>query len=177
MIKNIIEKIRIFLQEEIALESVKTTDGTILSFESLEVGMEIFVIAEDGTETPAPDASYTFEDGTIVDVVGGKIDKITPVEPVEGTPETEVETPEVEVEVEVPMAKLCKEDLERLEKLEAENITMKEMITQLAETLSKMNFKEDLKMSNVETPKVKIEQTPMVGKNVQLNSIFKNMYK
>ena len=44
----------------------KLMDGTIIRYESLEVGMPLMVIDEAGNELPAPDGEHELEDGTIV---------------------------------------------------------------------------------------------------------------
>jgi len=163
--KSIIQKLKTFLQEEISLMDVKTSDGTILNFEKMEVDVPIFVVDETGTN-PAPDGTYILEDGTSIEVVGGLISVINlPTEPVE------VETPEVEVEIPVETMKD-----ERLEKLEAELKSLKEMMLQIAESLSKDNLKQELK---AEKPEIKQEykKVNVQYKNTELNNILKNMYK
>lgn len=59
---------------------VKTTDGVVLriSGETVGVGSTVMVVDEAG-ETPAADASYALEDGTIIAVLGGVISELTPV--------------------------------------------------------------------------------------------------
>ena len=175
-LKTIVDKIKTFLSEqvEVKLMEVKTTDGLILNFETLEVGVEVFIIDENGS-TPAPDGTYTFEDGTSISIVEGKIETITiPEEPVEGEPETETEPEE---EMKSPDTEL----VARIEALEKENLEIKEMLTKIAENLEKINFKQELK-KEIEPKQVELSKTPKFLENTkntnnQLNTIFKNMYK
>ena len=71
--------------------SVVLEDGTNLTVEGdeLVVGAVVTVSNED-SEIPAPDGEYTLEDGTMIAIVDGKIESITPKE--DETPE---DTPEV----------------------------------------------------------------------------------
>ena len=59
-------------EEEVKLgfQSKKTEDGTIIVSESdtLEVGVDISVLTEDGTTIPLPVGLYVMEDGTKVKV-------------------------------------------------------------------------------------------------------------
>jgi len=184
-VKDIILKIKTFLSEETDVEQVsenltdiKTTDGLILNFDGNELtaGMEIFLVDESG-KIPCPDGEYTFEDGSKIKVMDGKVEEvILPEEPIEG-PSEEVETPETpEVEVEMNT-----ELMSRIEKLEQENLSIREILTQLAESLSKKTFEDDVKMSMIipeqEMLMVQEQNKPINKKNEQLNSILKNMYK
>lgn len=63
----------------------KLTDGTEVSYEALEVGMVMNLIAPDGAESAAPDGEYTLEDGTVIVVEAGVIASVTPKE--EATPD------------------------------------------------------------------------------------------
>lgn len=58
------------------------SDGTILVYEKLEVGVEIFVKDTEGNQLPATDGEYTLEDGTKISVKDGKIESIEAIEPV-----------------------------------------------------------------------------------------------
>lgn len=175
-LKTIVEKIKTYLSEEVKLMEAKTTDGIILNFDKLEVGSEIFVVDENG-QTPAPDSTYTLEDGTILVVVSGKIETVTaPEAPVEGEPEAE--TPEVEVEAEVKSDNT--ELISRIEALEKENSEIKDILLKIAENLGKVNFKQELKEETEpkkEVQMAKFEFKPNRKNNSPLNTIFKNMYK
>lgn len=181
-IMDVITKIKTFLNEEVASEEtalvdVKTDDGTILSFDALEVGKEIFVVDQAG-RTPAPDGDYNLEDGTLITVKDGLIETVTaPAE----APETE--TPEVEVEVETPAPApaemMSLEDLtSKVKKLEEDNVQLAEIVKQLAETLNTQNFKEEVKMSMQKNQTPEVVENKIASKNKSnLNNIFVNMYK
>lgn len=57
----------------VQLVEVKTTDGKLLSIDTMAVGGSVMI---DGVS--APDAEYTIEDGSIITVVGGLITVIVP---------------------------------------------------------------------------------------------------
>lgn len=182
MIKDLIARMKVFLNDEAQAETnlvdIKTTDGTILNYDGeLAVGIEIFIVDETG-KTPAPDGDYPLENGVLVVVADGKVSEIKePEAPIETPVETpEVETPEIEIEM-----SSNDELLKRIESLEKENLSIKEILTQLAESFSKETFKEEVKMSlkeNVVENLSRVEpQKPFNAMNTQLNSIFKNMYK
>lgn len=57
--------------------NAKLEDGTIISWEGeLAEGTAIMVVDESGNMTPAPDATHTLEDYTLVTTVGGMVTKI-----------------------------------------------------------------------------------------------------
>jgi hypothetical protein len=182
-IKEAIGKIKLFLENEketenVNLTDIKTKDGIILSYEGeLVVGVEIFVVDESG-RNPAPDGEYILEDNSKLKVVSGKIEEImASEEPIEEPAEQPVE----ETKVEETKTSLSLEEVsDRLTKLETENLEMKKILTDLAESFSKKEFKEEVKMSMVEnteklTPE-KLTEKPLNNANRQLNNIFNNMY-
>lgn len=63
---------------EIKLTEVKTKEGAVLYTpdEVLAVGSEIFVVAEDGTQTPYPDGDTELESGEVLRVKDGKVAEI-----------------------------------------------------------------------------------------------------
>jgi len=69
--------------DEVVAEFMEATltDGTIVKYDSLEVGAALMVISEEG-EVPAPDATHQFEDGTLVTTVDGLITEIVEAAPV-----------------------------------------------------------------------------------------------
>jgi hypothetical protein len=71
---------------EVKLTDVPLKDGTMLQVDKMEVGGMANVVTADGV-TPAPDAEYVAEDGTVITVMGGLIAEIA-------TAEVEVEVPE-----------------------------------------------------------------------------------
>ena len=129
----------------------KLIDGTIIRYESLEVGMPLLVIDEAGNELPAPDGEHELEDGTKVTVEAGIITEVASKE--EEAPEAE------EAPIEQPMAAVetvSKEDFETLknevadlktkfeefsttnETLSADNIAMKEIVKETFSIVEKL---------------------------------------
>jgi hypothetical protein len=185
-VKEIINKIKLFLNEEIAstqqnFTDVKTTDGLILSYDGdLAVGIEIFVVDETG-KNPAPDGEYILEDGTKISVMDGKVEEFgMEAEPVEPNPaEMPAEMPAgmpampgMNMSVEDTLAEL----VAKVKKCEEDNLALAEVVAQLAEGFSKQNFKEEVKMSMVK-PVEKRTERPLNKKQNELSNIFKNMYK
>jgi hypothetical protein len=85
----------LFSQDEIKMEAQgKLVDGTIVMTPDSEIkeGVELFVISEDGTSTPAPDGTHELEDGTFVKTEGGFV---VSVERNEGDDIVETELEEV----------------------------------------------------------------------------------
>lgn len=138
---NAINTIKTYLGMEVKLAQMKLADGvTILEFDSLEVGKEIFVVSENGN-VPLPMGEYELEDGNILEVyedgiigeVKSKEEEQPPLE------EPEAEMP-VEASVEQPQAvkKVIKSTIEEqhfaeIEKLKAEIVELKSMIEQKEE--------------------------------------------
>lgn len=121
-IKNVIDRIREFLQEEnsVSLIDVKTQDGTILSYDGeLTVGTEIFVLDETG-RTPAPDGEYILEDGTKLSVMAGKIEEIE-------APEMTPEVPEGEMPAEMPAEVPVEPMMEEVKKFNVSELTVNDL--------------------------------------------------
>ena len=97
----------------------------------------VFVLDEEGNETPAPDGEHKLSDGTIVKTEGGVIVEVMPaevVEVVEDLVEKKEEKMEdekpVEVEVEMTEIEMVKERLTALEKKIEEMISDKEVVSE-----------------------------------------------
>jgi hypothetical protein len=93
--KNKLNQIRVVVGLGVKLASEKLADGvTVVEAEEFVPGAELFVVAEDGTKTPAPAGEHVTESGkkVVVDDAG----KIVSIEDAE----TESEGPEVEISVE-----------------------------------------------------------------------------
>lgn len=112
----------------------KLIDGTIIRYESLEVGMPLMVIDETGNELPAPDGEHELEDGTKVTVESGIITEVA---------SKEEEAPEEKMPIEQPMAAVetvSKEDFETLKNEVADLKTKFEEFSTINETLSADNI-------------------------------------
>lgn len=181
---EIIQKMKVFLQneiptEEIKMTDVKTKDNIILNFEGeLVAGAEIYIVDETG-KTPAPDADYILEDDSIVVVKDGKVEEIKTQEPIEAPVEPVAVDAEDIIPVEdIPAAADSNID-ERIKKLEDEINQLKsilaEMTTEMSKTELKNDIKEDLKLSRIKPITEKVELKNSQNNNVQ--NILKNIYK
>jgi len=91
---------------EEAFVDAKLVDGTIIRYESLEIGAALSVVGEDGEIVPAPDGQHELESGEVVRTEEGVIVEILEpeaeeVEEVEEEAKDEVEE-EMSAEEEVP---------------------------------------------------------------------------
>ena len=110
-----LSKIKNLLFGEQKFEQAKLEDGTIVMWEGeLATGTALFVVAEDGTQMPAPDAEHKLEDGTIVSTVGGLVVTVTPAES-----EVEVEVEDKKEEMASELEMLVEKLAEKLAALEA----------------------------------------------------------
>ena len=81
----------LFSETEEKFEDAKLVDGTIVRYESLEIGAALSVVGEDGEVVAAPDGEHELESGDIVRTEGGVIVEIMTPEPVEEEAEEEKE--------------------------------------------------------------------------------------
>ena len=81
----------LFSETEEKFEDAKLVDGTIVRYESLEIGAALSVVGEDGEVVPAPDGEHELESGDVVRTEGGVIVEIMSPEPVEEEAEEEKE--------------------------------------------------------------------------------------
>jgi len=65
-------------KEEKMMGEGKLKDGTMITYDELEVGYPIMVVTDQGTN-PAPDGTHELENGTKVTTVNGLITEIVPV--------------------------------------------------------------------------------------------------
>jgi hypothetical protein len=111
----------------------KLMDGTIVRYETLEVGMPLMVIDEAGNELPAPDGEHELEDGTKITVESGIITEVA---------SKAEEMPEEEMPLEQPMAAVetvTKEDFETLKSEVADLKTKFEEFSKINEALASDN--------------------------------------
>jgi hypothetical protein len=140
---NAINTIKTYLGMDVKLAQMKLADGvTILEFDSLEVGKEIFVVSENGN-VPLPIGEYELEDGNMLEVYeDGIIGEVKAPEAQEE--EAPMEQPEAEMPVEASVdpqqavKKVIKSTIEEqhfaeIEKLKAEIVELKSMIEQKEE--------------------------------------------
>lgn len=140
-VSEAIEKIKVMLAdnsvaqtEEIApepatqlvFETYDLKDGSKIDLSALEIGADAMLVDESGNSVAAPDGEYELADGTMITVVGGKVEGIE-------TPQAEAPTSE-----EAPMEADSQFDEMNatITYLQAENEALK---TKLGELESKFN--------------------------------------
>lgn len=149
--------------EPVALEDVKSVDGTILRIEpAVEVGASVQVIDEAGELIAAPDGQIELEDGKLLNVEGGIIVEVQGVEgeeveeemsaDVDGEPVVEsTEAPAFDLEklqkdiisklnvaITEKIEKLRFASVEKVEALETENTDLKTVIVEMADIIEKI---------------------------------------
>lgn len=154
-------------QMEIKLAQMKLADGvTVLEFDSLEVGKEIFIVSENGN-VPLPIGEYELEDGQMLEVyedgiigeVAAKEEEAAPME------EKEAEA-EVPVEASTEPTQTAKKTVETVSK-ETYFSDMEELKREITELKEQLKLKEEVK-------EVVLEETP---KPITFNPENKNEVK
>lgn len=172
-VKEGIEKIRLMLAseglEEVSIETSEEAPVTELSFETydlkdgskielsgLEIGADAMLVDESGNTSPAPDGEHELVDGTMITIVGGKVEGIE-------TPQAEAE-PIEEVEEEIPMemeANKFEEMNGSISSLQAENEALKAKIASIEGKFSQaINDLSDVVLGLASTPGAGPIQTP-----------------
>lgn len=188
---NAINTIKTYLGMDVKLAQMKLADGvTILEFDSLEVGKEIFIVSENGN-VPLPMGEYELEDGNILEVYeDGIIGEVKSKE--EEQPPLEEEEPAMPVEASVEpqqaVKKVIKSTIEEqhfaeIEKLKAEIVELKSMIEQkeeVKEEVIELAQEEEVKPisfnpENVnEIKAVKLTSQKLSSRDKILNTIYNN---
>jgi hypothetical protein len=170
-VKEGIEKIRLMLAseglEEVSIETSEEAPVTQLSFETydlkdgskidlsgLEIGAEAMLVDESGNTSPAPDGEHELVDGTMITIVGGKVEGIE-------TPQAEAE-PIEEVEEEIPMESDKFEEVNvSISSLQAENEALKAKIASIEGKFSQaINDLSDVVLGLASTPSAGPIQAP-----------------
>lgn len=172
-VKEGIEKIRLMLasegSEEVSVETSEEAPVTQLSFETydlkdgskidlsgLEIGAEAMLVDESGNASPAPDGEHELVDGTMITVVGGKVEGVE-------TPQAEME-PIEEPETEMPMemeADKFEEVNGNISSLQAENEALKAKIASIEGKFSQaINDLSDVVLGLASTPSAGPIQAP-----------------
>lgn len=170
-VKEGIEKIRLMLAseglEEVSIETSEEAPVTQLSFETydlkdgskidlsgLEIGAEAMLVDESGNTSPAPDGEHELVDGTMITIVGGKVEGIE-------TPQAEAE-PIEEVVEEIPMESDKFEEMNgSISSLQAENEALKAKIASIEGKFSQaINDLSDVVLGLASTPGAGPIQTP-----------------
>lgn len=172
-VKEGIEKIRLMLAseglEEVSIETSEEAPVTELSFETydlkdgskielsgLEIGADAMLVDESGNTSPAPDSEHELVDGTMITVVGGKVEGIE-------TPQAEaepIESPETEMPMEMESDKF-EEMNGSISSLQAENEALKAKIASIEGKFSQaINDLSDVVLGLASTPGAGPIQTP-----------------
>lgn len=154
-------------QMEVKLAQMKLADGvTVLEFDSLEVGKEIFIVSENGN-VPLPIGEYELEDGNMLEIYeDGIIGEIKMPEAKEEESPMEQPTEEVPVEASVEAPQTAKKTVETVSK-ETYFSDMEELKREITELKEQLKLKEEVK-------EVVLEETP---KPITFNPENKNEVK
>jgi hypothetical protein len=171
-VKEGIEKIRLMLASEgleeasietsedpapvtqLAFETYDLKDGSKIDLSGLEIGADALIVDESGNSSPVADGEYELVDGTMITIVGGKVEGIE-------TPQAEIE-PIEEPETEMPMEmdKFIEID-GTIENLKAENEALKAKISSIEGKFSQaINDLSDVVLGLVSTPSASPIQAP-----------------
>ncbi len=170
-VKEGIEKIRLMLASEneevqvetseesapvtqLSFETYDLKDGSKIDLSGLEIGAEAMLVDESGNASPAPDGEHELVDGTMITVVGGKVEGIE-------TPQAEAE-PIEEVEEEIPMESDKFTEIDgTIENLKAENEALKAKIASIEGKFSQaINDLSDVVLGLALTPSAGPIQAP-----------------
>jgi hypothetical protein len=144
-------------------ETAKLADGTEITWDGeLAEGTAIMVVAEDGNQMPAPDATHELEDGTKVTTVGGLV--------------TKIEGKEVEVEVEmaapIDMAKIEERMGACEEKMKSIETKMTEMFATIESKYEAVNKLNESKFEAIKVIVDEIAEEPAVAVEKPKQSTF-----
>jgi hypothetical protein len=170
-VKEGIEKIRLMLASEFEVDQVETSepeapvaelafetydlkDGSKIDLSGLEIGAEAMLVDESGNSSPAPDGEHELVDGTMITIVGGKVEGIE-------TPQAEAE-PIEEPEAEMPMESDKFEEMNgTISYLQAENEALKAKIASIEGKFSQaINDLSDVVLGLASTPSAGPIQAP-----------------
>lgn len=153
-------------------------DGTKIKYEgeTLTVGSSVMVVAQDGTELPAPDGEHELQDGTKIKVVQGKVAEIVPV-----TPETPAQpaaqnavnpTDQLVSALKTLMEGKFEAQSKVIEANQKEIETLKELIAKQSEVIKKnIEFTNEILNLPTGEPIKKPEQKKPEKRNILLNTL------
>ena len=149
-----------------------STDKGLLSFDGdeLEVGMNVYLVDEEGNETPAPDGEYATDEGIIYVIADGKVAEIREVakeettgddvQPEDVTKEEENAPEEPEAPAEEPEAD---DRDERIANLEAEVARLEEELGAARERIAELE-RENEELKNKPAAEPATEEFEKVNK-------------
>lgn len=150
--------VKLKLEEmEIKLAQMKLADGvTVLEFDSLEVGKDIFIVSENGN-VPLPIGEYELEDGQMLEVYEDGIIGEVAAKEEEAAPMEEKE-PEAEVPVEASTEPTQTAKKVIRSTIEEQHFASQEEVNELKSIIAEL--KEQLKVKEEVKEVVELEETP-----------------
>ena len=150
--------VKLKLEEmEIKLAQMKLADGvTVLEFDSLEVGKEIFIVSENGN-VPLPIGEYELEDGQMLEVYeDGIIGEVAAKEEEAAPMEEKEPIAEVPVEASTEPTQTAKKVIRST--IEEQHFASQEEVNELKSIIAEL--KEQLKVKEEVKEVVELEETP-----------------
>ncbi len=150
--------VKLKLEEmEIKLAQMKLADGvTVLEFDSLEVGKEIFIVSENGN-VPLPIGEYELEDGQMLEVYeDGIIGEVAAKEEEAAPMEEKEPIAEVPVEASTEPTQTAKKVIRST--IEEQHFASQEEVNELKSIIAEL--KEQLKVKEDVKEVVELEETP-----------------
>ena len=150
--------VKLKLEEmEIKLAQMKLADGvTVLEFDSLEVGKEIFIVSENGN-VPLPIGEYELEDGQMLEVYeDGIIGEVKAKEEEKAPMEEKEPEAEVPVEASTEPTQTAKKVIRST--IEEQHFASQEEVNELKSIIAEL--KEQLKVKEEVKEVVELEETP-----------------
>jgi hypothetical protein len=153
--KSKVTAIKVLLGLTVKAASEKLVDGvTVVEAEEFAPGFDVFVVAEDGSKTAAPDGEHVTESGLKVKTEGGKIVSVEPASEEESKVEVEIEAAD-EKEKEGMYAKEVIEEKIK-EAMEKVVMAMEPLVKDIAEIKAKV--------AKMEEQYAKFSKAPAAGK-------------
>ena len=139
---------------QLSFETYDLKDGSKIDLSGLEIGADALIVDESGNSSPAADGEYELVDGTMITIVGGKVEGIE-------TPQAEME-PIEEPETEMPMEMNKFTEIDgTIENLKAENEALKAKISSIEGKFSQaINDLSDVVLGLVSIPSANPIQAP-----------------
>jgi len=150
--------VKLKLEEmEIKLAQMKLADGvTVLEFDSLEIGKEIFIVSENGN-VPLPIGEYELEDGQMLEVYeDGIIGEVATKEEEKAPMEEKEPEAEVPVEASTEPTQTAKKVIRST--IEEQHFASQEEVNELKSIIAEL--KEQLKVKEEVKEVVELEETP-----------------
>jgi hypothetical protein len=132
-------------QMDVKLAKMKLADGvTVLEFDALEVGKEVFIVSENGNVT-MPIGEYELEDGNMLEIYeDGIIGEVASKEDEQSPIEEKEPVAEVPVEASVEAPQVAKKTVETVSK-ETYFSEMEELKREITELKEQLKLKEEVK--------------------------------